>query len=199
MTGGHFVHGAQHAVALGRVHLPRVEQKPVSQVVCAGTQHACGDGGGAVCRWLSFRDHHARRDLSLSPPCQLLKHPFPIVLPALPVAALIHICLPSVDDAQLDALLPLHPAPPLSLLASIRLSGQQPGSMGLDDAGAIGIGVVVGILSTSVQSLGLTLQRKSHLLEDDRPAHVGKRPPHRRRRWQVRLVPRFAEFKSHVG
>ena len=49
----------------------------------------------------------------------------------------------------------------------------------------ISIGVLVGILSTSVQSLGLTLQRKSHLLEDDRPAHLHRRPPHRRRMWQV--------------
>lgn len=59
--------------------------------------------------------------------------------------------------------------------------------MGLGDlsSGAqITIGVCVGVISTSIQSLGLTLQRKSHLLEDDRP-HVNKRPPHRRRRWQV--------------
>jgi hypothetical protein len=55
--------------------------------------------------------------------------------------------------------------------------------MGPGDTGQIALGVGVGILSTSIQSLGLTLQRKSHLLEDDRASH---RPPHRRRRWQVR-------------
>lgn len=52
----------------------------------------------------------------------------------------------------------------------------------------ISIGVLVGILSTSVQSLGLTLQRKSHLLEDDRPAHLHRRPPHRRRMWQIGML-----------
>ncbi|KAF8472613.1 magnesium transporter NIPA-domain-containing protein [Kalaharituber pfeilii] len=59
---------------------------------------------------------------------------------------------------------------------------------GLDNvspAVQISIGVIVGIVSTSVQSLGLTLQRKSHLLEDDRPAHLHRRPPHRRRMWQI--------------
>ena len=64
--------------------------------------------------------------------------------------------------------------------------------MGLGDlspGAQIGIGVTVGIISTSIQSLGLTLQRKSHLLEDDRPAHIAKRPPHRRRRWQVGFLP----------
>ncbi|PWW78453.1 hypothetical protein C7212DRAFT_357083 [Tuber magnatum] len=52
----------------------------------------------------------------------------------------------------------------------------------------ITIGVCVGVLSTSVQSLGLTLQRKSHLLEDDRPPHVKQRPPHRRRLWQIGML-----------
>lgn len=61
--------------------------------------------------------------------------------------------------------------------------------MGLGDLSStaqIAIGVTVGILSTSVQSLGLTLQRKSHLLEDNRHTLL-RRPPHRRRRWQVRF------------
>lgn len=40
-------------------------------------------------------------------------------------------------------------------------------------------------MSTSVQSLGLTLQRKSHILEDEKPAHDIRRPPYRRRRWQL--------------
>ncbi|KAK2075201.1 hypothetical protein P8C59_009348 [Phyllachora maydis] len=34
--------------------------------------------------------------------------------------------------------------------------------------GSIALGIVVGLLSTSVQSLGLTLQRKSHILEDEK-------------------------------
>ena len=50
----------------------------------------------------------------------------------------------------------------------------------------IQVGVFVGLISTSVQSLGLTLQRKSHILEDEKDPHELRRPPHRRRRWQVR-------------
>jgi drug/metabolite transporter (DMT)-like permease len=47
------------------------------------------------------------------------------------------------------------------------------------------IGILVGLISTSVQSLGLTLQRKSHILEDEKGPHDVRRPPHRRRRWQL--------------
>lgn len=47
------------------------------------------------------------------------------------------------------------------------------------------LGIIVGLLSTSVQSLGLTLQRKSHILEDEKSPHDVRRPPHRRRRWQL--------------
>jgi drug/metabolite transporter (DMT)-like permease len=47
------------------------------------------------------------------------------------------------------------------------------------------IGILVGLISTSVQSLGLTLQRKSHILEDEKDPHDVRRPPHRRRRWQL--------------
>ncbi|KAH0607743.1 uncharacterized protein H6S33_002777 [Morchella sextelata] len=62
--------------------------------------------------------------------------------------------------------------------------------MGLGDlspGAQLTIGVSVGVLSTSIQSLGLTLQRKSHLLEDELP-HTHKRPPHRRRRWQIGIL-----------
>ncbi|KAK6355389.1 hypothetical protein TWF696_004495 [Orbilia brochopaga] len=52
----------------------------------------------------------------------------------------------------------------------------------LSSPAAIVLGIFVGIISTSVQSLGLTLQRKSHLLEEQRPS---PRPPYRRRRWQI--------------
>ena len=47
------------------------------------------------------------------------------------------------------------------------------------------VGVIAGLISTSVQSLGLTLQRKSHILEDEKDSNDVRRPPHRRRRWQV--------------
>ncbi|KAH8811504.1 hypothetical protein F5884DRAFT_636897, partial [Xylogone sp. PMI_703] len=55
-------------------------------------------------------------------------------------------------------------------------------------AGSIAIGILVGLLSTSVQSLGLTLQRKSHILEDEKDPHDVRRPPHRRRRWQLGMA-----------
>ena len=47
------------------------------------------------------------------------------------------------------------------------------------------VGIFVGLLSTSIQSIGLTLQRKSHLLEDEKDSQEVHRPPYRRRRWQV--------------
>ena len=47
------------------------------------------------------------------------------------------------------------------------------------------LGVVVGLLSTSVQSVGLTLQRKSHLLEEEKEDDYDRRPPYKRRRWQL--------------
>jgi hypothetical protein len=46
------------------------------------------------------------------------------------------------------------------------------------------LGVIVGFLSTSVQSIGLTLQRKSHLLEEEKEDDYD-RPPYKRRRWQL--------------
>jgi drug/metabolite transporter (DMT)-like permease len=39
------------------------------------------------------------------------------------------------------------------------------------------------LVSTSIQSLGLTLQRKSHILEEEKD--YGVRPPYKRRRWQL--------------
>lgn len=50
------------------------------------------------------------------------------------------------------------------------------------------LGIVVGLLSTGVQSLGLTLQRKSHILEDEKDPVEYRRPPHRRRRWQIGMA-----------
>ncbi|ELR04787.1 hypothetical protein GMDG_07014 [Pseudogymnoascus destructans 20631-21] len=55
----------------------------------------------------------------------------------------------------------------------------------LSPKGSIAIGILVGLISTSVQSLGLTLQRKSHILEDEKPPPSPRRPPHHRRRWQL--------------
>ncbi|TWU77071.1 hypothetical protein ED733_008032 [Metarhizium rileyi] len=55
----------------------------------------------------------------------------------------------------------------------------------ISPGGSIALGILVGLLSTSVQSLGLTLQRKSHILEDEKGPHDIRRPPYRRRRWQL--------------
>ncbi|KAK0112886.1 hypothetical protein ONS95_014607 [Cadophora gregata] len=60
------------------------------------------------------------------------------------------------------------------------------GNLGdLSPGGSVAIGILVGLISTSVQSLGLTLQRKSHLLEDEKDPYDVRRPPYRRRRWQL--------------
>ncbi|KAL7920832.1 hypothetical protein ACQKWADRAFT_151320 [Trichoderma austrokoningii] len=55
----------------------------------------------------------------------------------------------------------------------------------ISPGGSIALGILVGLISTSVQSIGLTLQRKSHILEDEKGPHDVRRPPYRRRRWQV--------------
>ncbi|PGH02733.1 hypothetical protein GX51_04467 [Blastomyces parvus] len=47
------------------------------------------------------------------------------------------------------------------------------------------IGVLVGLISTSLQAIGLTLQRKSHILEDEKSPYDLRRPPYKRRRWQL--------------
>ncbi|KAM0712405.1 hypothetical protein Q7P37_011501 [Cladosporium fusiforme] len=49
----------------------------------------------------------------------------------------------------------------------------------------VALGIIVGLLSTCVQSVGLTLQRKSHMLEDSKEDCETRRAPYRRRRWQV--------------
>ncbi|KAF2207936.1 hypothetical protein CERZMDRAFT_10005, partial [Cercospora zeae-maydis SCOH1-5] len=55
----------------------------------------------------------------------------------------------------------------------------------MDPGAALAMGVIVGLASTCVQSVGLTLQRKSHMLEDEKTDESERRPPFRRRRWQV--------------
>ncbi|AEO65124.1 uncharacterized protein THITE_2111794 [Thermothielavioides terrestris NRRL 8126] len=59
---------------------------------------------------------------------------------------------------------------------------------GISPGGSIALGIIVGLLSTSVQSLGLTLQRKSHILEDEKIPYDVRRPPYRRRRWQLGMA-----------
>lgn len=58
----------------------------------------------------------------------------------------------------------------------------------LSPAGSLALGIVVGLLSTCVQSVGLTLQRKSHMLEDEKADYEPRRPAYRRRRWQVGMM-----------
>lgn len=55
----------------------------------------------------------------------------------------------------------------------------------LSPAASVALGIVVGLLSTCVQSIGLTLQRKSHMLEDEKPHSLPRIPAYRRRRWQI--------------
>ncbi|KAI8934542.1 hypothetical protein NX059_008240 [Plenodomus lindquistii] len=58
----------------------------------------------------------------------------------------------------------------------------------LSAGASVALGVVVGLASTSIQSVGLTLQRKSHLLEDEKEHDHERRPPYRRRRWQLGML-----------
>jgi len=51
-------------------------------------------------------------------------------------------------------------------------------------AGPITLGVATALVSSLVQSLGLTLQRKSHVTEESRPPHLRRRP-HRRGLWRL--------------
>ncbi|KAI4163574.1 MAG: hypothetical protein LQ342_002846 [Letrouitia transgressa] len=57
-----------------------------------------------------------------------------------------------------------------------------------DSSATAWVGIFVGLASTSVQSIGLTLQRKSHILEDEKEPHSPRRPPFRRRRWQLGML-----------
>ncbi|KAL1970380.1 hypothetical protein VTN77DRAFT_5540 [Rasamsonia byssochlamydoides] len=58
----------------------------------------------------------------------------------------------------------------------------------LSPEGSIAVGVIVGLISTSLQAIGLTLQRKSHLLEDEKDPYDLRRPPYKRRRWQLGML-----------
>lgn len=56
---------------------------------------------------------------------------------------------------------------------------------GISPGAGVALGIMVGLVSTCVQSVGLTLQRKSHMLEDSKEDYETRRAPYRRRRWQV--------------
>lgn len=58
----------------------------------------------------------------------------------------------------------------------------------LSAGASVALGVVVGLASTSIQSVGLTLQRKSHLLEEEKDDDYERRPPYKRRRWQLGML-----------
>ncbi|GLB03390.1 hypothetical protein AtubIFM57258_007968 [Aspergillus tubingensis] len=63
------------------------------------------------------------------------------------------------------------------------------GNLGdLSPQGSVAVGVVVGLISTSLQAIGLTLQRKSHILEDEKHPYDIRRPPYKRRRWQLGML-----------
>ncbi|GIC88839.1 DUF803 domain protein [Aspergillus udagawae] len=63
------------------------------------------------------------------------------------------------------------------------------GNLGdLSPQGSVAVGVIVGLISTSLQAIGLTLQRKSHLLEDEKHPYDIRRPPYKRRRWQLGML-----------
>ncbi|KAJ4297773.1 hypothetical protein N0V90_005668 [Kalmusia sp. IMI 367209] len=57
----------------------------------------------------------------------------------------------------------------------------------LSAGASIAIGVIVGLTSTCIQSIGLTLQRKSHLLEEEKEDYE-RRPTYKRRRWQLGML-----------
>ncbi|EDU48290.1 Mg-trans-NIPA domain containing protein [Pyrenophora tritici-repentis] len=58
----------------------------------------------------------------------------------------------------------------------------------LSGGASVALGVMVGLASTSIQSVGLTLQRKSHLLEEEKDDDDDRRPPYKRRRWQLGML-----------
>jgi magnesium transporter len=55
------------------------------------------------------------------------------------------------------------------------------------NAGPITLGVTTAIVSSLIQSLGLTLQRKSHVTEESRPPHQRRRP-FRRQLWRLGMI-----------
>ncbi|WEW56759.1 hypothetical protein PRK78_002210 [Emydomyces testavorans] len=68
----------------------------------------------------------------------------------------------------------------------------------LSPQGSIAIGVLVGLVSTSLQAIGLTLQRKSHILEDEKYPYDIRRPPYKRTRWQTDKLGMFMFVLSNI-
>ncbi|KAK9368805.1 magnesium transporter NIPA-domain-containing protein [Lipomyces kononenkoae] len=52
----------------------------------------------------------------------------------------------------------------------------------------IAVGIVAGVASTALQSFGMTMQRKSHILEDAKPRGQVQRPPYKRKRWLIGMA-----------
>lgn len=50
------------------------------------------------------------------------------------------------------------------------------------------IGCVIGVISSATQSIGITLQRKSHIIEDGRTPGSPRRPAHRQGLWRIGLL-----------
>lgn len=46
----------------------------------------------------------------------------------------------------------------------------------------------MGVFSLATQSVGLTLQRRSHLQEDEKPPEIPRRPAYRRHMWRIGLL-----------
>lgn len=60
--------------------------------------------------------------------------------------------------------------------------------IGIDSPKAIVIGCAVGVLTLATQSIGLTLQRKSHIQEDEKSPDIPRRPAFKCRMWQLGLL-----------
>lgn len=58
----------------------------------------------------------------------------------------------------------------------------------IDSSKAIVLGCAVGVLSLATQSVGLTLQRKSHIQEDEKPPDIPRRPAYMRHMWRIGLL-----------
>lgn len=58
----------------------------------------------------------------------------------------------------------------------------------ISSSNAIVLGCAVGVLTLAAQSVGLTLQRKSHLQEDEKPPEAPRKPAYKRHMWQAGLL-----------
>lgn len=59
---------------------------------------------------------------------------------------------------------------------------------GVSFSETVAVGCVVGVISLAAQSVGLTLQRRSHIEEDEKPLNVPRKPAYKRPMWQVGLL-----------